>query len=329
MLATLGVATVFGLPLIDRAAPTFHFEFPRFGVHHFSDLPGATHQAPEPEFGPSSAAAPSPPAVEVASADKLSDLFVRVGYALDDVRVSGAVPRLFLNSLPDDLTELRVPAERKQLFIKATLPLVLYANEVVAGDRRRVEALKAEVENGFDLAPADVLWTEELARTYRLDGCDFEELLVRLDIIPPSLAIAQAAVESGWGTSRFARLGNALFGQKAFGSEAGEVVLASEARDRQKFRAFNDLFGAVRSYAFNLNSHPAYAEFRARRALLRKEGSPLAGSLLVEPMHRYSERGVAYVRYLEMVIRTNALEAFDDARLHAAPDIGESDSSGI
>lgn len=322
VLATMAVgwAALYGLAPDGRLAMQWRHGIPEFISHVVSDVDAGAHAVADLAFGGNSAPAREG-TVAVASADKLSDLFVQVGYALDDVRTNGEVPRLFLASLPDDLLDLRVPAERKRLFIKATLPLILYANEAIARDRRRVEALRAGVDGEFGLSSPDSAWLDDLARVYRLDRFDFDELLLRLDIVPPSLAIAQAAAESGWGTSRFARLGNALFGQRTFGAEAGLVPLKSDGQDRHRVRAFDDLVEAVKSYAFNLNSHPAYAEFRERRSELRRAARALAGSRLVGSMHRYSEQGVDYVRFLETLIRTNDLESFDDARLLGAASV--------
>ena len=109
----------------------------------------------------------------------------------------------------------------------------------------------------------------------------------------------------------------------------GSLRYAARPPDGHKVRAFDDLLDAVKSYALNLNSHPAYAEFRARRAKLRRMGHPLAGARLAEPLHRYSELGADYVRFLGTVIRTNDLEAFDDARLGATWFLVNANSSGI
>lgn len=324
-----GLATLYGIALADRVGIAPRLAFPKVIGHVVADIEAQVGVTAGPFLNGDENPAPVDATVVVTSTGMLTDLFDRVGYALDDVRATGEVPRLFLASLPGDLPDLLLPAERKRIFIKATLPLVLNANEAINRDRRRVQTLRAEAENGVDLAVADVAWLEELARTYRLDFFNFDELLVRLDIVPPSLAIAQAATESGWGTSRFARHGNALFGQKTFGGDAGLVPLRSDGPDGHRVRAFDDLLDAVKSYAFNLNSHQAYAEFRARRAKLRRTGRPLTGSQLAEPLHRYSELGTDYVRFLGMLIRTNDLEAFDDARLGTASFLANANFSGI
>ena len=130
--------------------------------------------------------------------------------------MKGEVPRLFIASLPADLKQMRRADLRKITFIKSILPLILHANELIEQERLRILALRDEAALGRRLAPKDIAWLTDTADRYGLNSLDFEVLLVRVDIIPPSLAIAQAAEESGWGTSRFAQEGNALFGQRAY-----------------------------------------------------------------------------------------------------------------
>ena len=136
-------------------------------------------------------------------------------------------------------------------------------------------------------------------------------------MVPVSVALGQAALESGWGTSRFAQQGNALFGQIGVSGAPETVMLKSEA-DGTLFRSFDSLTGAVRAYVQNLNTHNAYREFRAARASLRKkagEGHPLEGLLLVGALTRYSERGADYLGDLRGLIRINKLQQFDKSRL--------------
>jgi Bax protein len=274
-----------------------------------------TRDAADAGAAPEAAAAP---VVPVATTGGLAGLFVQAGYALEDVRASREVPRLLIANLPDDLPDVAVPAERKRIFIKSMLPLILHVNELVLKDRARVAGLRARVEAETALAAEDEAWLAELARAYRLAAVDFAELLSRIDAVPPSLAIAQAAAESGWGTSRFVREGNALFGQRVYGGESGLVPRRRDAQERHKVRAFDDLVEAVKAYVHNLNSHPAYGEFRSWRMAKRDRGHDLRGLHLVWPLDRYSEQGADYVRSLETIIRANDLEAFDDARLAGA-----------
>jgi hypothetical protein len=153
----------------------------------------------------------------VGSTEKLSDMFSDLGYHLDRVRGrDDVVPRVFLASLPRDLKRARSVDTRKRVFLKALLPLVLKVNESILLERGRLLALRQRAEAGRELTPAARIWLEDLARRYGVETLDFDELLRRVDAIPPGLALAQGAEESGWGTSRFALEGNAPFGQWTF-----------------------------------------------------------------------------------------------------------------
>lgn len=252
----------------------------------------------------------------VSSAGKLSQLFKRIGYELEGVRTKGEVPRLFIVSLPHDLKKLAQPSHRKVMFIKSTLPLILHVNELIAHDRERLIELRRKMHAGVPLPSEDQAWLSRMAERHDLDSIDIDELLLRVDVIPPSLAIAQAAEESGWGTSRFAREGNALFGQRVYDDERPGIV--PDERDEGltfRVRAFNHLIDGVKSYMRNLNSHFAYDRFREERARMRAEGGEIDGYRLVETLDRYSERGDAYVATIRKIMRSNGLEVFDGARL--------------
>lgn len=252
----------------------------------------------------------------VGSAGKLSALFKRIGYELDGVRIKGEVPRLFLASLPHDLVSLERPTLRKVMFIKSTLPLVLHVNELIMHDRDRLFYLREQVQNSVPLSYDDQHWLDRTAARYGLEDADFDELLRRVDVIPPSLAIAQAAEESGWGTSRFAREGNALFGQRIYDDEVPGLVPERRTEGVPfKVRAFNHLIDGVKAYMRNLNSHFAYDRFREMRAEMRAEGDTIDGAKLVGTLDRYSERGDAYIATIRTIMRANGLDKFDGVRL--------------
>lgn len=240
-----------------------------------------------------------------------------LGYGLDAVRADAAgVPRVYLTSVPRDIKSVTNVDKRKSLFLRTMLPLILKVNEEIATDRARLKGLIADGADGKALSAADRRWVEAKSREYGLDGStDMRKLLVRLDVIPPSLALAQAAEESGWGTSRFARQGNALFGQWTTEGDSGIVPLNRDDGKTHAIKAFPNLLTAVRAYAHNLNSHRAYAEFRSRRAALRVAGQPLDGVDLARTLHRYSERGEDYVETLHVIMRVNDLPSFDGAAL--------------
>lgn len=272
-------------------------------------------QPPRAASRPASPSAASilPPGLDVAAVHRVYD---GIGYGLEAVREEAAeVPRLFLTSVPTDITELTDAEQRKSLFLRAMLPLVLKVNEEIAADRTRLQGLIAAQQNGKALNATDRRWVETKSREYGLKTPDMRKLLPRMDVIPPSLALAQAAEESGWGTSRFARQGNALFGQWTTEGDNGIVPLNREDGKTHVIKAFPNLLTAVRAYARNLNTHRAYAEFRTRRASLRAADKPLDGTVLARTLLRYSERGQDYVDTLHTIMRVNALPSFDTAAL--------------
>ncbi len=256
--------------------------------------------------------------VKAATSDELSRLFDSHSYG-GPFAADMKVPRLLLASLPADFGAMAVPASRKALFLRALLPLVLTANEAIAGDRAQLLALAAQLDAGAPPSAEQADWLAALMRHYRVPASgdlatDLAELLRRVDAVPPSMALAQAALESGWGTSRLARDGNALFGERTW-TEAGLVPLAPLPGERHRARSFDRLLDAVDSYLLNLNSHPAYADFRAARAQLRAAGEIPQGEQLIRHLTRYSERGRLYTGAVRDLIRANRLQALDGAAL--------------
>lgn len=245
----------------------------------------------------------------------LRPLFDQMGYRLERVRRYGSVPRLFLASLPADLLKIKEPRERKVLFLKTALPLILHANEMILWDRRNILGLVEKLRVGKTITARDQGWLDRKSREYGLEKTDLAELVRRVDAIPPSLALAQAAEESGWGTSRFAHEGNAIFGQRRWRGAGDMIPQRRPEGQKFKVRAFSRLIDGVMSYTRNLNSHPAYEDFRRAREAARRAGRRLDGHRLAETLTRYSERGPAYVETIQKLIRVNELRPFDAARL--------------
>jgi Bax protein len=224
------------------------------------------------------------------------------------------VPRLAVTALPRDMAEIEDSEARKALFLRTLLPLVLQANRELRRLRGKVAAaLDAQAEGR--LGATDALWLEALAQWYGAEEGNPADLLNRVDSVPPSLVLAQAAQESGWGTSRFALRANALFGQRAWGDSAVGLVPAEATRKDFKVRAFPDLQSAVRAYLHNLNSHPAYRDLRERRARARAMGVPPHALEMVHGLTSYSEEGADYVAALSELIRSNQLQILDEVRL--------------
>jgi Bax protein len=252
----------------------------------------------------------------VATTADLDSKFNQVGFDLSEVRDGAAVPRLTLVSLPRDLPDLRSVQARKNLFVRVILPLVLQANEDVHKDRARLLNLAARQG---DLGQANRVWLLKLADTYGVEESDrrklFAELKRRVDIVPPSLALAQGAEESGWGTSRFALEGNAVFGQWTYKQGQGIVPAQREAGKRHEIKAFSGLRNSIAAYVHNLNTHWAYVEFRTGRADARKGGGDLEGAMLIGTLHKYSQRGQDYIHTIKTIMRVNGFSVFDRARL--------------
>ncbi|MBI4184033.1 MAG: glucosaminidase domain-containing protein [Proteobacteria bacterium] len=287
-------------------------------------LPGRFAAAPAPPVSLEPVARPHPrplaglgqlSTIAVGTASTLKAAFALLGYAWEEVREGEApVPRFYLAALPPGFAGMRDVEARKRLFLEAVLPLVLRVNEAILVERRRLLAVRETLRRGLPLGRADRAWLDELIALYDAEEMGIDELLKRVDAIPPSLALAQASKESGWGISRFAREGNALFGQRTWGPQ-GMIPLRREPDKHHRVRAFDTLIESVLAYAHNLNTNPAYAEFRALRARMQRIGEPLDPTRLVGTLARYSEQRAEYVRSLSAILRANRLAAIDRAAL--------------
>jgi len=255
-------------------------------------------------------------------------LFDRLGYTQKAWHAGvREIPRVYLADVPNtwrerSAKELSV-ADKKRLFFRLIAPIVLRINELILEDRVRAKELTQRLAQGQSVTPDDQAWLTELAVKYkvlkstseRLDSDAFAELLIRVDVVPPSLSLAQAASESGWGTSRFAAQGNSLFGQWTWGKGLKPAEQRTSELGDQRIAAFGSTAQAAYSYALNLNTERAYRDFRLKRADLRRQSLRISGTVLAETLLNYSERGQAYVDHLKTLIRQNRLDDADDAYL--------------
>ena len=258
--------------------------------------------------------------LEIRSARDLEALFVRLNYTPKDWHAGvRTVPRIYLAEIPRSWREKSSKEisveEKKRLFFRLLAPVVLYVNERILEERVRLEALSRQTAQGRPLSPSDQAWLRELATHYQVTPDRTDELLRRVDLVPPSLALAQGASESGWGTSRFASEGNSLFGQWSWSGGIKPAEQRTAAHGDHRIAAFESTGMSVASYALNLNTHASYRELRARREDLRRQGRPLRGQDVVDTMIHYSERGQAYVDELKALMRQNRLEVADEAAL--------------
>jgi len=233
----------------------------------------------------------------------------------------------------DTAQRLHVPY-KKEIFYRLMVPLILHANKMVMERREALFRAQETLAAGDEISAADMQAIRDGAVLLRVADAEsaasltqesaalpkvIDELLYKFDIIPAGLALGQAAYESGYGTSRFAVEGNALFGQWTFG---GKGLVPEQQRKNlgdHRIAAFDWPFDSVRGYFINLMSHPAYDDFRRLRAKLRAEGEPLASMALADGLIRYSERGQEYVDTLKSIIRVNNLAIADNATFRDEP----------
>ena len=244
------------------------------------------------------------------NAETTSNLFNDLGYDLKGVRAGQKVKPIYLTKLPKDLKTLGDTRLKRELFIKIVLPLILDENNKITEDREKLFKILSKNFNTV----GERVWLKRRFKEYKIEDKDLSKLKMRMDIIPVSLALAQAANESGWGTSRFALEGNALFGQWTW-SKKGITPKNQDANASHKVLQFQILKASVRAYKNNLNTHNAYREFREKRAQLRQDNKQITGLDLVQYVKNYASIGEKYVVILEDIIKRNSLTDFDKANL--------------
>ena len=244
------------------------------------------------------------------NASTIKQLFEDTDYKLDDVRETKLVKPVALTLLPAEIKMIESTKKRKEFFIQIVLPLILKENNNIRLDRKML----FNIINKSNNTQLEKKWLEKKYKQYGVTSKDLSVLKVRMDEIPVSLAIAQAAKETGWGTSRFAQEGNALFGQWTWSGEGLKPKEADESKGH-KVMKFNVLQASVRAYQRNLNTHPTYENFRLARAHLRDKGKELDSIILSQFLDNYAETGSQYVEVLQKIIKQNNLQDFDDAKL--------------
>ena len=244
------------------------------------------------------------------SAKTIKQLFEDTKYNLEDVRKNKLVKPVSLSLLPNEMKMIENTKKRKELFIQIILPLIIKENNNIRIDRKKLFVILNKSSNSRN----EKKWLKEKFKKYGITDQDVSTLKIRMDEIPASLAIAQAAKETGWGTSRFAQEGNALFGQWTWTGE-GIRPKGAETNSTHKVMRFKVLQASVKAYHRNLNTHSSYREFRKARANLRDKKKILDSLELSSHLNRYAETGESYVKILQQIIRQNKLTDFDDAKL--------------
>ena len=244
------------------------------------------------------------------SASTIEQLFKDTNYSLSEVRRTKKVKPIRLSLLPNEMKSIENSGKRKNLFIKIILPLVLEENNRIIIDRKKLFTILNKNKNSKD----EIKWLNQKFKQYGVVNKDLATLKVRMDIIPVSLAIAQAAKETGWGTSRFAIEGNALFGQWTWSGE-GIKPAGADTNATYKVMKFNVLKASVRAYQRNLNTHSSYKKFRFIRAQLRDDNKKLDSLKLAEYLDNYAQTGTEYTKVLKQIIQQNQLKDFDEVKL--------------
>jgi len=238
-------------------------------------------------------------------------LFEEENYNLKDIRDGKAVEPIFLSKLPTGIDKIDNITDRKKLFIKVILPLIIYENNQIDEDRDFLNQILREK----NITPEESQWLDKKFTEYKVSNKNIEELKVKMDIIPPSIALAQAAYESGWGTSRFAMEGNSLFGVRTWQKGKGMVPLERDEQSNFEVKSFKIIRASISAYKKNLNTHASYKEFREARAEQRNKKNKISGLELAKFLDKYSEIGYEYADRLQKIIQQNSLTDFDDSIL--------------
>ena len=244
------------------------------------------------------------------SASTIKQLFKDTNYNLKDVRKNKLVKPINLDLLPEEMKMIENTSQRKNLFIQIVLPLILDENNQIKLDRKKLFVVLNKNNN----SDAEQKWLNMKFKQYGVKNKDLSTLKIRMDEIPVSLAIAQAAKETGWGTSRFALEGNALFGQWTFSGD-GIKPKFSDNDKNHKVMKFQILKASVRAYQRNLNTHSSYKKFRKLRAQSRDNDEKLDSLILADCLDQYAATGDEYTKTLKKIILQNSLKDFDEVKL--------------
>ncbi|MFL2660594.1 MAG: glucosaminidase domain-containing protein [Alphaproteobacteria bacterium] len=249
----------------------------------------------------------------ISQAEEMIDIFNKYDFSVESFLNDQSSNLIIFSSWPKDFLNISSVNKRKKLFINTLLPIIFVENRKILEDRKKIldwwnqsdgESFSREFWPG---------WLFELSEKYNYNESSLGNLLIRVDIVPLSLVLSQAAIESGWGTSRYLDEGNAIFGQYTFDPKSG--IKPKERANNKKFfiKKFANLSDSVRSYLKNINTHNAYESFRQERRKLRMNGETLQGNVLADHLQKYSERSNEYVKDIKHIIQTNNFMKFDKA----------------
>ena len=242
------------------------------------------------------------------TANLTEEIYISKDVNIDTILKTNLVPDIIISKLPSNIKSLKSAKKRKTLFIKIALPIIIKENEKLVIMNKKIRKLANRIDF---ISRKDAKWLSSKMKEYNLKEYSIEKLLHKIDKIPVSLALAQAAIESGWGTSRFAIEGNALFGQYIWDQNKDGIV--PENRDlgeNYKIKSFKTLSDSVSSYMKNLNTNHHYSEFRLNRYIMRNNNRPLNGYTLSNYLYNYSIED-DYSDKIKIIIKTNKFEDFE------------------
>lgn len=258
------------------------------------------------------------PSIRAETTNGLQAFFQAIDY--DWAALEDGVPPLILENIPEDIDRTASTRKKKHAFFMGLLPMILLANQEIEQERRDILDILSrhrsrQIQNG------DLERLDEILRRYGLLGHPLTDhrarsrLMRRVDIIPPSLVLAQAANESAWGSSRFAQMGNNLFGEWTYKPGTGIVPTGRPEGATYEVRKFSSIYESIRSYMNNLNRNGAYRKLREIRQELREANQPVTGMALARGLAKYSQRGDEYINEIQAMIRQNQLMRVNDTAL--------------
>ena len=237
------------------------------------------------------------------------NLFDDLEYDLDYVRNKKKVKPIYFTRLPKDLDTIKSVKEKKETFLQILLPLIVAENEKIIEDREHL----SKILKGNETEESKI-WLNKKYKKYKVSGRNINDLIEKIDIIPTSIALAQAAKESGWGTSRFALEGNAIYGQWTWNGDGIEPLEKTKDQSH-KILKFPLLRASVKAYITNLNTHRGYKSFRQKRLELRKQNKKLAGLELINELENYAQTGKEYTKILGQIIKQNDLDELESVTI--------------
>tara|TARA_B100000686_G_C16788116_1_gene976654 strand:- start:1216 stop:2169 length:954 start_codon:yes stop_codon:yes gene_type:complete len=247
----------------------------------------------------------------ISESKEMIDIFKKYNFSSENFLSDESDNLIIFSSLPNDFMEVEPVSERKKLFVNTLLPIIYVENQKILEDRKKILDWWSQ-SNGEDFSrefwPS---WLFELSEKYDSGNSNVGNLLIKVDIVPTSVALAQAAIESGWGTSRYLREGNAIYGQYTFDKKKGISPKKIPKGKNFYIKKFSNLSESTRSYLKNINTHRAYEKFRQERKKLRMNGEILSGKVLSSYLESYSERRKAYVDDVRNLIESNNFMKFD------------------